>query len=75
MYTNYGQNDLAKTHRWELECEADRQRLAASVDASPRRNILMLAISKLGVLLAGLVTSMKREEHVKQSPTPITGKL
>ena len=75
MYTNYGQNDLAKTHRWELECEAERQRLANSVSASPKRNVLMLAISKLGILLAGLVTSMKQGERVKQSPTPITGKL
>ncbi len=75
MYTNYGQNDLAKTHRWELECEAERQRLAASVNDSPKRNVLMLTISKLGVHLAGLGTRMKQRERVKQSPTPITGKL
>ena len=75
MYTNYGQNDLANTHRRELESEAERQRLAASVSASPKRNILKLAINKLGVLLVGLGTSMKQMERVEQSPTPVTGKL
>jgi len=75
MYTNYGQNDLANTHRQELECEAERQRLAASVSASPKRNILKLAINKLGVLLVGLGTWMKKVERIEQSPTPVTGKL
>ncbi len=75
MYTNYGQNDLANTHRRELECEAERQRLAASVSASPKRNILKLVINKLGVLLVGLGTSMKQVERVEQNPTPVTGKL
>ena len=75
MYTIYGQNDLANTHRRELECEAERQRLAASVSASPKRNILKLAINKLGVLLVGLGTSMKQVERVEQNPTPVTGKL
>ena len=75
MYTNYGQNDLVNTHRRELESEAERQRLAASVSASPKRNILKLAINKLGVLLVGLGTSMKQVERVEQSPTPVTGKL
>ena len=75
MYTNYGQNDLANTHRQELECEAERQRLAASVSASPKRNILKLAINKLGVFLVGLGTWMKQVERIEQSPTPVTGKL
>ena len=75
MYTNYGQNDLANTHRRKLECEAERQRLAASVSASPKRNILKLAINKLGILLVGLGTSMKQVERIEQSPTPVTGKL
>jgi hypothetical protein len=73
MYVNYGQNDLAKTHRYELECEAERQRLADS--ALPKRNVLRLAINKLGVLLVWLGTWMKQGEHIEQSPTPITGKL
>jgi hypothetical protein len=75
MYTNYGQNDLANTHRWELECEAERQRLSASVSAPPKRNVLKLVINKLGVLLVGLGTWMKQVERVEQSPTPVTGKL
>jgi len=75
MFTNYGQNDLANTHRRELECEAERQRLAASVSTSPKRNVLKLSINKLGVLLVGLGTWMKQVERVEQSPTPVTGKL
>jgi hypothetical protein len=75
MYVNYGQNDLAKTHRYELECEAERQRLADSVSALPKRNVLRLTINKLGVLLVRLGTWMKQGEHVEQIPTPITGKL
>lgn len=75
MYVNNGQNDLAKTHRYELEREAERQRLAASVSALPKQNVLRLAINKLGVLLVRLGTWMKQAEHIEQSPTPITGKL
>jgi hypothetical protein len=75
MYTNYGQNELAKTHRRELEYEAERQRLAASVSTSPKRNVLKLALNKLGVLLVGFGTWMKQGEPVEQSPKPITGKL
>jgi len=75
MSTYYGQNDLANTHRRKLECEAEQQRLAASVSASPKRNVLKLAITKLGVLLVGLGTWMKQVEPVEQSPTPVTGKL
>ena len=75
MFTNYGQNDLANAHRRELEREAERQRLVASVSVPPKRNVLKLAINKLGVLLVGLGTWMKQVERVEQSPTPITGKL
>ena len=76
MFTNYGQNDLANTHRRELESEAERQRLVASVvSASPRRNVLKLAINKLGVLLVRLGNWMKQVERVEQSPSPVTGKL
>ena len=78
MFTNYGQNDLANTHRRELEREAERQRLVASVSASPKQNVLNLAINKLGDLLVGLGTWMKkveRIERIEQSPTPVTGKL
>ncbi len=75
MFTNYGQNDLANTHRRELEREAERQRLVASVSASPKQNVLNLAINKLGVLLVELGTRMKKVERIEQSPTPVTGKL
>ena len=75
MFNNYGQNDLANMHRRELEREAERQRLVASISASPKRNILKLAITKLGVLLVGLGTWMQKVERIEQNPTPVTGKL
>jgi hypothetical protein len=75
MFTNYGQNDLANTHRRELEREAERQRLVASVSASPKQNVLNLAITKMGLLLVGLGTWMQKVERIEQSPTPVTGKL
>jgi len=74
-FTNYSQNDLANTHRRELECEAERQRLAAGVSVSPKQNALKLAISKLGVLLVGLGIWMKQMERVEQRPMHVTGKL
>jgi hypothetical protein len=75
MFNNYGQNDLANMHRRELEREAERQRLVASISASPKRNILKLAITKLGALLVELGTWMKQVDRVEQSPTPVTSKL
>jgi hypothetical protein len=75
MHPNLFQGDLAKTHQWELAREAEHQRLAASASLSPKRNIVRLVISKLGVLLVGLGTWMKRVERVEQSPKPVTGNL
>ena len=75
MHPNLFQGDLAKMHQWELAREAEQQRLAASANVSPGRNVVRLAISKLGVLLVSLGTRMKRVERVEQSPMPVTGNL
>ncbi len=73
MYTHNFQGDLAKIHQWELEREAEKQRLAATL--SPRRNVVRLALSKLGLLLKGQGTAIKQIELVEPSPKPITGSL
>ena len=73
MYTNNGQDYLAKMHQLELQYEAEQQRLAASI--APRRNVTRTAFSKLGLLLVRLGTWMNHMEKVEQSPKPITSNL
>ena len=73
MYTHNFQGDLAKIHRWELEREAEKQRLAATL--SPRRNVVRLALSKLALLLTNQGATIKHIELVEPGPKPITGSL
>jgi hypothetical protein len=73
MFTNNGQDYLAKMHQLELLHEAEQQRLAASL--APHRNVTRTALSKLGLLLVRLGTRMNRMEKGEQSPQPITGNL
>ena len=73
MFTNNGQDYLAKMHQLELQHEAEQQRQAASI--SPHRNVTQTAASKLGLLLVRMGTWMNHLEKVEQSPKPITGNL
>jgi hypothetical protein len=73
MFTNNGQDYLAKMHQLELLHEAEQQRLAASL--APHRNVTKTALCKLGWLLVRLGTRMNRMEKGEQSPKPITGNL
>lgn len=73
MFTNNGQNYMAKMHQLELLHEAEQQRLAASI--APRRNVTQTTVSKLGLLLVRLGTWMNHMEKVEQSPKPITSNL
>jgi hypothetical protein len=74
MYTNNGQDYLAKMHQLELQQQAEQQRQAASL--APHRNVTRTAVSKLGLLLVRLGTWMNNIDKVeKKSPKPITGNL
>ena len=73
MFTNNGQDYMAKMHQLELLHEAEQQRLAASL--APHRNMTRTAFNKLGLLLVRLGTRMNRVEKGEQSPQPITGNL
>ncbi len=73
MFTNNGQDYLAKMHQLELQHEAEQQRQAAIL--APHRKVTLTAVSKLGLLLVRLGTWMNRMEKVEQSPKPITGNL
>ena len=66
----YRQEYMAKMHQWELQREAERQRLARM--AAPHRNVVLLAVKKLGALWHGLRI---HEKQVELSPRPITGNL
>ncbi len=70
MYPRYGQENLAKTHQWELRREAEHQQQAEIL--VPHRNVALLAVNKLGVLLRELRINRKQ---VELSPKPITGNL
>jgi len=73
MYTNNGQDYLAKMHQLELQQKAEQQRQAASI--APHRNVTRTVVSKLGLLLVRLVTWMNNRDKVEKSPKPITGNL
>ena len=73
MFTNNGQDYLAKMHQLELLHEAEQQRQAASL--VPHRNVPLTAVSKLGLLLVRLGTWMNSTHNLEQSPKPITGNL
>jgi hypothetical protein len=73
MFLHYGQEDLAKTHQWELRREAEHQRETAIL--APQRNVTLLAVSKLGALLGGLSIRRKPVKRLEPSPKPITGAL
>jgi len=70
MYPRYGQEDLVKTHQWELRREAERQQQAEIL--APHRNVALLAVNKLGVMLRELRI---RRKQFEMSPKPITGNL
>lgn len=69
MYSGYAQEHLARTHQWELRREAEHQRQAQML--APNRNIVLLAVNKLG----GLFSEMRNRKQVKLSPKPMTGNL
>jgi hypothetical protein len=73
MLPSYYHERYTKLHHWELQRELEKEHLADRV--SPPRNVLRRTISKLGVLLIGLGSWMKRLEKVERSPKPITGNL
>ena len=70
MYPRYGQEYLAKTHQWELQREAERQRQAELL--APRSNVALLVVNKLGTFLRELRIGRKQ---VALSPKPVTGAL
>lgn len=73
MYPRFGQDELAKAHQWELQREAEQQRQAAIV--APHRNIVLLAVNKLGLLLGGLRNKQKQMKRAELDSKPITGAL
>jgi hypothetical protein len=73
MYTNNGQDYLAKMHQLELQQKADQQRQAASI--APHRNVSLTAVSELGLLLVRLGTWMNNRDKVEKSTKPITSNL
>jgi hypothetical protein len=73
MYTNNGQDYLAKMHQLELQQKAEQQRQAASI--APHQNVTRIAVSKLGLFLVRLGTWMNNLDKVEKSPKPITSNL
>jgi hypothetical protein len=73
MLPSYYHERYTKLHHWELQRESEKQHLADM--ASPPRNVLRQAISKLGAVLVRLGSWMKQLEKVERSPKPVTGNL
>ena len=63
----------AKLHQWEMQREAEKQRLARLY--APHRNVALLALNKLGSLFGGQRSRTKQEKRVALSPKPVTGSL
>ena len=73
MLPSYYHERYTKLRHWELQREAEKQRLADM--ASPPRNVLRHTISTLGAVLVRLGGWMKQLEKVERSPRPVTGNL
>ena len=65
--------DLAKMHQGEILRELDQQHQAAL--QAPHRNVVLQAVNKLGLMLAGLKIRTEQRKQVQLSPKPITGSL
>ena len=61
----------AKLHQWEMQQEAEKQRLASLY--APHHNVAFF--SKLGSFFGGLRRGTKPEKRVALSPKPVTGSL